>query len=164
MEIWLSIVAAIASIASAIWAFLQARKSSKFASKAELIKKELINHRVITEISTLQSQTYRILKTVSQVGPTSTEISLQGIDCSKVAKEVEEYLRFLNEHREQFGSKFAQEAKSLYDELNPIIEKLSDAKIFEDKKKYGKEIYYRIDSMSPIIKRIFEGKKEKVIT
>jgi len=42
METWLSIIGSIASIGGAIWAFYEAKQASKSASKAEMVRDEVI--------------------------------------------------------------------------------------------------------------------------
>ena len=40
-------------------------------------------------------------------------------------------------------------------------ENLSEAITFEDTKKYGKSIYYKIQTFIPIVKKLSDEKKEK---
>ena len=51
---WLSIIGSVASIGGAIWAWREAVKSSKSASKAEKIKTQMINQRKTSELSELK--------------------------------------------------------------------------------------------------------------
>lgn len=164
MDNMISIIGSVASIGSAIWAFTEARKSLRHATKAEEIKKELINRRVIVEVSRMHSETSRILKTVSLAGPTCTPSNLRGVDCNSIAKQVEEYVRFINEHISNFNEQFQVKARELCKNLTPNIEKLSEAKTFEEKKTPGKEIYHTINNFMPDIKQLADEKKENVKT
>lgn len=41
------------------------------------------------------------------------------------------------------------------------IEGLAEAKSFEDKKRFGKSIYYKIENFTPIVKELTDIKKEQ---
>ncbi len=47
------------------------------------------------------------------------------------------------------------------DDLRADIEGLAEAKTFEDKKRYGKSIYYKIESFTPVVKQLADAKKEQ---
>lgn len=161
MDNWLSIGGSIASIGGAAWAFYQARLSSRHANRAEAVRDELIKRREMVEISQVHAETTRILKVVSQVGPSCTSSTIRGVNCANIAKEVEEYSRFLNEQSSYFTEFFYNKAKELCTDLNPDIESLSEAKEFEDKKAAGKSIYYKINNFMPEVKRLTDEKKER---
>jgi hypothetical protein len=61
MESLLSIAGSVASIGAAIWAFIEARKAADSATKAELVRNELIDRRKLVEVSKIYAQTDRIL-------------------------------------------------------------------------------------------------------
>lgn len=164
IEKWLSIIGAIASIGGALWALYAANEASKAASKAELARDEIIERRKIVEVSQVYTETKRILKIVSTVGPSCNQSLLRGIDCADIAKQVEEYSRFINEQSSHFSYIFENKAKELCADLNGDIEALSEAKIFDDKKKAGKSIYYKINNFMPTVKALADNKKEQVVT
>ena len=164
IQTWISVIGSLASIAAAIWAFIEARKASKAATKAENVKDEIIERRKIVEVSQVHAETSRILKIVSKVGPSCNQSLLRGVNCGSIAKEVEEYSRFINEHSSHFTDFFENKAKELCEQLNPDIESLSEAKSFEDKKESGKSIYYKINSFMPFVKQLSDEKKENVAT
>ena len=68
------------------------------ASKAEKVRDEIVERRKIVEVSLVHKETKRILNTVSKVGPSCNPNLLTGVDCGSIAKDVEEYSRFINEH------------------------------------------------------------------
>ena len=162
MDNWFSTIGAIASIFGAFWALYQANKAKKSAKKAEQMRDELIQHRELVELSQVHSETTRILKIVSKVGPSCSQSQLRGINCSNIAKDVEEYSRFINEQSSHFSEHFDNKAKDLCKNLAPDIEALSEAKSFEDKKKWGKSIYYKINNFMPTVKDLSDKKKESV--
>jgi len=151
-----------ASIAGAIWAYTEANKARISASKAEKIKGEIVDRRKLVEVSQVHSETSRILKTVSAVGPACNASIIRGVNCANIAKEVEEYSRFLNEQSSHFTDLFDNKAQQLCESLKIDIELLSEAKIFEDKKSAGKRIYYLINDFMPVVKGLSDDKKENV--
>lgn len=160
----ISIIGALASIIAAIWAFYEAHKAAKAASKAELLRNEIIERRKMIEVSQVYAETSRILKTVSAVGPSCNPSLLRGVNCGNIAKEVEEYSRFINEQRVHFSDIFENNANELCKELNVDIEALSEAKKFEDIKAVGKRIYYKINDFMPQVKSLADAKKERSLT
>lgn len=164
VETWISIIGSIASIGGAIWAFVEARKAASSATKAESVRDEIIERRKIVEVSQVHAETSRILNVVSKVGPSCNKSLLRGVDCGAIAKEVEEYSRYINEHNFHFTDFFENKAKELYEQLRPDIESLSEAKSFDDKKSAGKSIYYKINSFMPVVKELTDEKKERVAT
>jgi hypothetical protein len=163
MESVISIVGSIASIGAAIWAFIEAKKSMSAADKAENLRDELINRRKMVEVSQVHSETNRVLSVVSRVGPSCNAKLLKGINCSDIAKEVEVYARFILEQSGHFSDLFENKAKELCDDLKDDIESLSEAINFEDKKSYGKSIYYKIQNFIPAVKQLSDEKKERAL-
>lgn len=161
MESWLSIVGSIASIGGAIWAYFEARRSRTFAEQAKAVRDELVERRKVIEVSKVHSETTRILRLVSNVGPTCTPTSLKTIKCNEIAKEVEEYTRLLNEQSTHFTHMLDNQARKLCEDLKPDIEALAEAKDYESKKNAGKSIYYKIDDFMPLVKMVLDEKKER---
>lgn len=160
MEEWLSIIGAIASIGAAFWALYEAHQASKSASKAEAVRKEIIQRRKTVEVYQVYMETKRILKNVSKVGPSSNPTKLRGVNCAVIAEDVEEYSRFLNEQSSHFTEFFENKAKELCNDLGGDIEALSEAKSFEDKKAAGKSIYNKINRFMPTVKKLADERKE----
>jgi len=103
------------------------------------------------------------LSVVSKVGPSCNAKLLKGVNCADIAKEVEVYARFILEQSGHFTDFFENKAKELCDDLKDDIEALSEAVSFEDKKRYGKSIYYKIQNFMPAVKQISDEKKERAI-
>jgi uncharacterized C2H2 Zn-finger protein len=164
LVLWISIIGSVASIGSAIWAFIEGKKAASSATKAEKVRDEIIERRKIVEISQVHAETSRILKIASKVGPSCNPPLLRGVNCGAIAKEVEEYSRYINEHSSHFTDLFENKAKELCNQLRPDIEALSEAKSFEDKKATGMNIYYKIDGFMPFVKDLADDKKERVTT
>jgi hypothetical protein len=161
MEDWLSILGSAASIGAAIWAYFQARRSRTFAEQAEAVRDELIERRKIIEVSKVYGETTRILRLVSNVGPTCTPTSIKTLKCHEIAKEVEEFTRLLNEQGSHFTYMLENQARKLCDDLKSDIEALAEANDFESKKHAGKSIYYKIDDFMPLVKSVMDEKKER---
>lgn len=159
---WLSILGSAASVGAAIWAFIEARNASRDATKAEAVKNELIQRRTIVEVSHVYAESSRILKLASQVGPTCTKKGIRGLDVPGIAKSIEEYSRFLNEHSGHFNQLFQNTANSLCADLAEAIESLAEANTFETQKEAGKKIYYLINSFMPLVKQLADDKRENI--
>lgn len=161
MDSWLSIIGSLVSIGGGIWAYIQARRSRSFAEQAEAVRDELVERRKVIEVSKIHAETTRVLRLVSNIGPTCTLTSIKTIKCHEIAKEVEEYTRLLNEQHTHFTDMLDNQARKLCEDLKPDIEALAEATDFESKKKAGKSIYYKIDDFMPLVKALMDEKKER---
>ncbi len=164
IETWISVLGSIASIGAAIWAWVEAGKASKSATKAEAVKDEFVDRRELVEVSQVYAETRSILNTVSKVGPACNSEMLRGVNCADIAKEVEKYSRFINEQSSHFAESCDNKAKGLCSALEDDIAALSEAKSFEDKKAAGKNIQHKIENFLPIAKSFSDAKKENATT
>jgi hypothetical protein len=160
MEAVLSIIGSIASIFGAIWALMEARKARRSAHAAERVRQELMDRRKLAEVAQVHSEVKRVLGVVARVGPTSTPQLLRGIDCAGIAREVEAFVAMLLERRSHFSDLYSDRAAGLRNDLKLDIEGLAEAKTFEDKKRFGKSIYYKIENFMPIVKQLSDAKQE----
>ena len=158
----LSIISSIVSICGAIWAYFEASKSKNSATKAEEFKNEIIYLRKTVEVSQVYAETKRVLNVVSKVGPSFNLSVFAGINCADIAKEVETFSSFILEQSEHFSQNFNNKAKELSSDLKSDVENLSEASTFEDTKKYGKSIYYKIQTFTPIVKKLSDEKREQI--
>jgi hypothetical protein len=160
IEATLSVLGSIASIGAAIWAFIEAKKARRAADKAETVRGELIDRRKLVEVSQLLTETRRVMQSVSRVGPACTEKKIKGVDCSEIAREVEEYCRLLGDMESHFAVDFRSQAQKLRADLIADISELAGAVGFEQKKGAGMRIYEKIDSFSPSVKELLDEKRE----
>jgi gas vesicle protein len=163
MESVISIIGSIASIFGAIWALREARKAKNAAEKAERLRDDLIHRRKMVEVSQVHAETRRILSVVSKVGPSCNAKLLKGVNCADIARQVNEYVSYLLEQSEHFSNSFENKARALCSELRSDIETLSEAISFEDKKNYGKSIYYKIQGFMPVVKQLSDEKQERAV-
>lgn len=161
IEIWISIFGSIASIGGAFWAFIEARKSSQSASKAEEIKNTITKRRKLIEINQIHAETTKILNKVSSIGPACDTKLLRGIKGASIAIEVGEYTRHLNEHISDLNEPLKTQTAELCENLRSDIETLSEAITAEDLKSIGKIIYYKIYNILPSIKKESDQSKEQ---
>lgn len=160
MDSLVSIAGSVASIGGAIWAFVEARNAASSANKAELVRDELIDRRKLVEVSKIFAQTDRILSVVSKIGPSCNPKTLKGVDCTNIAKEIEEYSRSLNSQSAHFSELFGNKARALCNDLKDDIEDLSEVSTSEEKKEVGKKIYYKINEFMPFVKDLADEKQE----
>jgi len=161
---WLAAIGAIASIGAAIWAFLEAKKASESASKAETVRNEIIERRNLAELSNVHLETTRILKIVGRIGPASNPDQLAGIDPTEIASEVDEFTRHLNEHQAHFSDFFANRARELCDDLQDDISELAEQYEGAAIKQIGRRIYTKIHSFVPVVKALTDEKRERAPT
>ena len=160
METFVSIVGSVASIFGAIWALLEARKAARSADAAERVRQELVDRRKLAEITQIHSEIRRVLVVVARVGPTSTAQLVKGVNCADIAREVEAFGAMLLEQSSHFSDLYSDRASELRNDLKLDIEGLAEAKTFEDKKRYGKSIYYKIENFTPVVKQLADSKQE----
>jgi len=161
MDSTLSILGSIASIAGALWAFHEALKSTNAATKAELLRDEIVHRRKLLEVAQVYADTKRVLTVVSEVGPSSDPKRLRGVNSAKIAKEIEEYARSLQEQSGHFSDFFGNAARSLCENLRSDIEALADAVTPESKKEHGKSAYYKIEAFLSIAKQHADDRREQ---
>lgn len=162
MEDLFSIIASIASIVAACVAVIGARSSIASFREAKKIRDDLVRRRGIAELSKLYGETGRILRVVSEVGPTCTSKSLRGKDPRRIADQVQEFSRLVNEHRSHFEGPLVNLAKDLCDSLRGNIEALAVASDADSIKAAGKAMYHLIDAFHPEMKRYVDGERERL--
>lgn len=160
IETWISVIGSFASIGGAVWAFFEARKASMSATRAEQVRSELVTRREMVELSQIHIETKRILGIVSKIGPSSNHNALAGIDCSNIARDVEEYCRLINEHSTHYSDLIKNHALNLCCDLSDDITSLADATEQVTKKEIGTRIYHKINSFLPVAKNLADEKKE----
>ena len=101
---------------------------------------------------------------VARIGPSCSDRLAKGVNCADIAKEVEGYVRLVLEQCNHFSNIFGNQAVALCDDLKDDIEGLAVAKTFEDKTRFGKSIYYKIQSFMPIAKQLADDKREHAKT
>ena len=161
MEAFLSIVGSIASIFGAIWALKESRSAAASALAAERARQEIVNRRDLAEVAQIHAEIKRVLNLVARVGPTSTAQLVKGVDCASIAREVETFVAMLLERRSHFSDFYGDRATDLRNDLKLDIEGLAEAKTFDDKKRFGKSIYYKIENFTPVVKELSDAKQEQ---
>lgn len=160
METFLSIVGSIASIFGAIWALVEAKNAARSASAAERVRQELVDRRELAEVAQIHSEIKRVLSVVARVGPASTPQLVKGVNCADIAREVQAFVAMLFEQRSHFSDFYSDRASELRNDLKMDIEGLAEAKTFDDKKLFGKSIYYKIENFTPVVKQLSDAKQE----
>jgi len=161
MEAFISIVGSIASIFGAIWALKEAKKAASSATAADRARREVVERRDLAEVAQIHGEIKRILNLVARVGPTSTSQQMKGVNCADIAREVETFVAMLLERRSHFSDFYGDRATELRNDLRTDIEGLAEAKTFEEKKRFGKNIYYRIENFTPVVKELSDAKQEQ---
>lgn len=64
------------------------------------------------------------------------------------------------EQQSHFADIYSDRVVDLRNDLKSDIEGLAEAKTFEEKKNFGKSIYYKIENFTPIVKQLSDSKRE----
>jgi len=65
----------------------------------------------------------------------------------------------LLEQRSHFCGLYSDQATTLCENLKLDIEGLAEAKSFDEKKRFGKSIYYNIENFMPVVKQLADSKQ-----
>lgn len=103
------------------------------------------------------------MQDVSVIGLSATSSSILGLDCSSIAKQLEDYLSFLEVNTVYYEENAENRAKELCDFLKEAIPKLSDSKTILEKLNNGREIHQKIQSFRPKAKEVSDINKESII-
>ena len=89
MDIFISILGAVASIIGAVYSYNQSQKAKKSADDAKKTRDQLINTRKTSELTELYSLTSGCQKKMGKYGAGGTKEKLQGVSHSEDAQEVQ---------------------------------------------------------------------------
>lgn len=157
------IIGTIASIGGAIISILQARKAAKSATEVELFKTQISNQKKMLEVVQVFERTERIVEDISVIGLSANLKLIRGLDCSPIAKQLEDYLRFLEVNTSYYKDESGNRAEKLCNFLEGAIPALSDSRTDQEKLNNGREIYHEIQSFRPKAKEISDLSKEEII-
>lgn len=85
----------------------------------------------------------------------------KGVNSVAIAREVEAFAAMLLERRSHFSDFYGDRATELRNDLRMDIEGLAEAKTFEDKKRFGRSIYYKIENFTPVVKELSDAKQDR---
>lgn len=162
MEVIITVVGTLASVASAIFAWRQAETARDSANKAEEIRTQLISHRKTSELSELKVALGKAQTAMTKYGPASAKSSLQGVNQARDASDVQDFLLSLKENRNLFQRNGINSADILCTRLYELIATFSSATTSSNKKEAGTELLEAINSFSPVVKQALDSRKEGV--
>lgn len=156
---WLSIVGSVASIVGAIWAWKEAIKSSKSATKAEQIKTQMINQRKTSELSELKPL---VIDAINSVNKYSTSMTSSLIGAGKTTKETEaekiqKLLNKIGEFSDYFQDGFANQ---FFATSNRSLQSFLEANNPQDSKRHGMDLHKQMVDFSSILRKNLTEKKE----
>lgn len=152
----LNVISAIASILGAVFSCFQAKKAKNAAIAAKETKEKIINKIHLGKLSEIDIKTKNTLQIIGKIGPACNEKSIKGINCQKVAEDVQNYSSFIIKHKHIIKEdKFIEE---FCRELLKFCKKLSEAKEFKEKKRAGEKIYNLIHGFSSKIMPLVDNK------
>ncbi|MBI1299922.1 hypothetical protein GC175_33780 [bacterium] len=155
-----TIVGTIASFAGAVFSWFQAKASQTAAKEAQNAKRQLIEHRVLTDIAQIQSSCRKAQKSMEKYGPGSTPESLSGVSPENDAKDVQEFVLLIREHRTFFEEESTNQADAFSDSIWPLIDSFATAGDPTLMRRYGSQIVVALSNMASIIKTQVDTRRE----
>ncbi|MGR3972474.1 hypothetical protein [Shewanella sp. 1180_01] len=156
---WLSIIGSVASIGGAIWAWKEAVKSSKSATKAEQIKAQMINQRKTSELSELKPLVLDATDSVKRYSTTMVS-SLIGADETTKETEAAKIQTLLNkivEFSDYFPENFANQ---FFETSHSSLQSFLEANSPGDSKKHGMDLHKQMVDFSSVLRKNLTEKKE----
>jgi hypothetical protein len=157
---WIALLGSVASIGSAVWAYVEARKAKEAVRTVQRLHNEIVTRRRIIETSGIYGETKRFLTSISRVGPSSNATISKGISGWALAGELREYVLFLSEHIQDFPEPVKGRVQSFVEGSNDDIRCLAEAKTFHAKKSASADVYYKIQALMPEFKTLADETKE----
>ncbi|MGH1460741.1 MAG: hypothetical protein ACRBB6_01775 [Neptuniibacter sp.] len=155
----LTVVGTVASIGGAWVSIHQAGKSRTAAEEAKKVHAQLVDHRKTSDLAHVQSLCKKAQKSMEKYGPGSVPSSLVGIEPGNDARDVQEFIMTIREHRAYFGNKSPNEADEFCNIVTPLLDDFSQ-KTDQGLREIGKQIVVHLANMAAIIKRHLDAKKE----
>lgn len=158
---WLSIVGSIASIGGALWAWNEAKKSSRSASEAQQIKTQLINQRKTAELSEIKPLLSSALDAVKHYN-TKSVTTLAGLGEQSTSKELEaEKIQSLLNKVVEFSYYFVEGfGQQFYDDSNKSLQAFLSSTQAIDTKRYGCDLHRQLLTFSTVLRKNLTEKKE----
>lgn len=158
----IGLIGTVASIIGAVISIVQASKAAKAATEAEKAKQHLIHHRQSNEVVIIQEACRNTLTSIGKFGPAAVIANLQGASVSREAKDVQDFLQLLTEHRANFQTDTTNEADKLCNAVNQFLTSFAQAHSTEEKIRYGKNIYLLLNPFLSILKNMTDQNRENI--
>ena len=162
MEPVFTIIGTIASIVGAFVAVKYAKNSKESAKEAKKVRDQLIGQRKTSELSKVQVYLKKAQNAMVKYGPASTPALLRGVHADQDAREVQDFLLLLKEHRAFFGSSNPNDADVLCETLNPLLGEFVAEKDTSKRTQMGGEILSHINNFTPNVKKVLDTRKDKI--
>ena len=165
MNLFWTIVGVVASLLGAGIAIWQASKAKSAAREAKRVKEQILDHRQTSELSKIQSNCRKAQNAMAKYGPASSINSLSGVDSEHDAKEVQDFLLLITEHRDYFKHRIKpnlwNEADSLCDKMHPMLNEFVDETEGKKLKISGTKILLELNQFSSTIKKLVDIQTSK---
>lgn len=156
---WVGMLASVGGAGVSIW---QASQSRDAAKEAIRIRAQLVDHRVSSELAHVQAICKKAQKSMEKYGPGSVPSSLAGVSPKRDAEDVQEFIICLKEQRDHFGATQPNEVDQFCEVLTPLLDRFAQATSPELLRENGKQIVVHLSSISSVIKKHLDGKRETV--
>jgi hypothetical protein len=159
MNDMLSYFGTIASIFGAIFALWQSHKASNSASEARKIYDVFISKRELSELKELQISHKKVLAAISKYGPGSTPSNLAGINSSKDANIIQDYIIKIKEYCKYFNVKNKNSAIMLCQTITPILANFAKSNTDDELRNFGALLFDNISNFSSILKEKIDDRE-----
>ena len=156
----LTIIGTIASIVGAWISISYALKAKDAAEESKRIKSQLVSQRKTSELSKLEVSCKQALNSMMKYGPASTPASLAGINTQKDSFDVQNFIVLLREHRLYFGDTRFNKADVFCRDITALLDDFAQSSTSDDQRKYGKQLFTCLSSISAAIKRLLDRMRE----
>jgi len=155
----LTVVGTVASIGGAWVSIQQAGKSRIAAEEAKKVHVQLVDHRKTSDLAHVQTLCKKAQKSMEKYGPGSVPSSLVGIEPGNDARDVQEFIMTIREHRAYFRNKSPNKADEFCDVITPLLDDFAQT-TNQELRETGMQIVVHLANMAAIIKRHLDAKKE----
>ena len=145
-----SVLGSIASLWGAWYAWKQAKESKLAATLAEQIKKQLVHHRDIENISKLEPLSKTSIDKMRKYSVKRSD-KLSGVTPQKDADNVQEYINEVYALADYFPE---NKARQLFERVNKLIQNFVNSDQDHERKELGNEIHNELVAFSLIFNQI----------
>lgn len=157
-----NIIAGIASIGSAIFAFVQARKALSSAKEAKQVEKNISHHRTTSDIAKLKEKADSLLSQISVYGFGGHPTKYQAADHDSNSERIQSFTMKVREFESCFTEKIKNEVTALVEDIDTELGKFNTPQITdENRKESGRIIMAKVNMVNSKFKSVLDKKVEK---
>lgn len=164
MDIIVIIIGVLGSLASIYGAYLAIKAKNEAvtsATIAESAKNEVLKKQKTTSLAGIMFEAKRTQQIFGKYSIAQSNKSLVGVKFDKDSENLQNFIFQFNENREMIEQNTELGTEAIYNSLNQLLSKFSDAKAARDKKDHGKQIRLMIDDIIFKMRKSIDNRNEK---